>query len=111
MSQCRSAWTDDLCEFYDEYKIVIGSEVGNEYNMASISLDISPQSLLQGITTPSEGGSLKSAKISGEFEFKTGSSGPFGEDILGEWKSANEIFNDLRESGLGWIDIHARRRS
>jgi len=111
-SECHNAEVLGLmisCEMYEEYKIVNGSEVGNEYRKAHVSLDISPQALLQGIATPSEGGSLKSAKITGEFEFKTGSSGPFGEDIKGEWKSANEIFHDLRESGLGWIDIHAKR--
>jgi len=111
-SECHNAEVLGLmisCKMYEDYKVVIGSEVGSEYEKALISLDISLQSFLQGIASPVDGGSLRSASATGEFEFKTGSSGPFGEDIKGEWKNANEIFNDFRATGLGWIDIHARR--
>jgi hypothetical protein len=41
--------------------------------------------------------------------FQYGSAGPFGEDIDGPWLSADELFQKLAVSGLGWKDIHAKR--
>ena len=65
---------------------------------------------MQEIAIPSVDGSFKIAKTIGEFEFKSGSSGPFGEDIKGGWKSANGIFKDLSKTGIGWLDVHARKK-
>lgn len=39
--------------------------------------------------------------------FNPRSTGPFGDDLHGEWLSAEELNRELREVGLGWIDIHA----
>jgi hypothetical protein len=45
-------------------------------------------------------------------KFKKGdSAGPFGEDIPGEWVSADAIFVHLKRYGLGWKDIHARHKA
>lgn len=41
--------------------------------------------------------------------FPFGSAGPFGEDVDGPWLSADELFDRLSASGLGWRDIHAKR--
>jgi FkbM family methyltransferase len=41
--------------------------------------------------------------------FPFGSAGPFGDDIDGEWLTADELFQALAISGLGWKDIHAKR--
>ncbi len=39
--------------------------------------------------------------------FKAHSSGPFGQDIPGNWMTADEVFAYLARYGLGWKDIHA----
>lgn len=41
--------------------------------------------------------------------FPIGSSGPFGDDIDGNWLTPDELFQRLQASGLGWKDIHAKR--
>ena len=43
------------------------------------------------------------------YSFPDHSSGPFGDDLAGEWMSADEVFHYLSEYGLGWKDIHASR--
>lgn len=42
-----------------------------------------------------------------QFSFQRGMAGPFGEDILGGWLTANNFFRKLAFEGLGWKDIHA----
>ena len=44
-----------------------------------------------------------------DFPFRFHSSGPFGNDIIGEWQCPNTFFRNLSSVGLGWIDIHASR--
>lgn len=39
--------------------------------------------------------------------FPPHSAGPFGEDINGEWMTANNFFRFFSLAGLGWKDIHA----
>jgi FkbM family methyltransferase len=41
------------------------------------------------------------------YSFPPHSAGPFGEDIAGEWMSADDLFDLLAREGLGWKDIHA----
>lgn len=41
--------------------------------------------------------------------FSPQSSGPFGEDIPGDWLNKDEALSQLLQYGLGWIDLHARR--
>jgi FkbM family methyltransferase len=41
------------------------------------------------------------------YSFPPQSAGPFGEDIIGEWMNANDLFDKLSAAKLGWIDIHA----
>ncbi len=48
--------------------------------------------------------------IDGRFEtysFPIHSAGPFGEDIIGDWMSADNFFEFLALEKLGWKDIHA----
>jgi FkbM family methyltransferase len=47
--------------------------------------------------------------VSGEekHSFPYHSAGPFGEDINGDWMTANNFFMHLAFEGLGWKDIHA----
>lgn len=42
-----------------------------------------------------------------EYTFPAHSAGPFGEDVLGPWMTANDFFTRLAQEGLGWKDIHA----
>jgi FkbM family methyltransferase len=42
------------------------------------------------------------------YAFEPFSSGPFGEDLIGEWLPPNAFEAELNRVGLGWIDIHAR---
>ncbi|HVC45814.1 MAG TPA: FkbM family methyltransferase [Terracidiphilus sp.] len=41
------------------------------------------------------------------YSFPPHSSGPFGEDLGGEWMSADDFFPVLASKGMGWRDIHA----
>ncbi len=41
-------------------------------------------------------------------DFSSRSSGPFGEDIGGDWLKRDQALKDLLGGGLGWVDIHAR---
>lgn len=84
---------DVLCEYfaagYRKFKIVEGKFVHRRYGEIEIST--------------SQGALIK-------HEFPPGSSsGPFGDDLAGEWMSADEVFHYLSEYGLGWKDIHASR--
>lgn len=41
------------------------------------------------------------------YSFPFHSAGPFGEDVPGGWMTADNFFDVLTGSGLGWKDIHA----
>lgn len=41
------------------------------------------------------------------YSFPPDSAGPFGDDLNGEWMTANNFLRKLAFSGLGWKDIHA----
>ena len=41
------------------------------------------------------------------YSFPPHSAGPFGEDIVGEWMNADDLFEELAAKKLGWKDIHA----
>lgn len=41
------------------------------------------------------------------YSFPAHSAGPFGEDVAGDWLSADDLFELLADQGLGWKDIHA----
>ena len=45
------------------------------------------------------------------YSFTDDSAGPFGEDIYGEWMTADNFFVLLALEGLGWKDIHATNLS
>jgi len=45
-----------------------------------------------------------------KYSFPHHSAGPFGDDIRGEWVDAETMFQRLLAEGLGWKDVHARRR-
>ncbi len=42
------------------------------------------------------------------YSFKPHSSGPFGDDLNGDWLGPLETMRLLEDKGFGWIDIHAR---
>jgi FkbM family methyltransferase len=44
-----------------------------------------------------------------EFSFPFHSAGPFGEDLNGQWMTANNFFRYLAFEGLGWKDVHVSR--
>lgn len=68
---------------YKAFKLVDGPTVAARYNDRVIS-------------------------ASGErYSFPPHSAGPFGEDIAGDWLSADDLFELLADQGLGWKDIHA----
>ena len=41
------------------------------------------------------------------YSFPHHSAGPFGDDIPGDWRNADDLFELLADRGLGWRDIHA----
>jgi FkbM family methyltransferase len=41
------------------------------------------------------------------YSFPEHSAGPFGEDVAGEWLSADDLFEVLAAKKLGWKDLHA----
>ncbi|MFM7321186.1 MAG: FkbM family methyltransferase [Armatimonadota bacterium] len=42
--------------------------------------------------------------------FPPHSAGPYGEDLGDDWVDAEDLFARLMAEGLGWKDVHARRR-
>jgi FkbM family methyltransferase len=72
---------------YGQFKLVQGSTVGDLYRNHTI--------------TKLDGTDVR-------YSFPQLSSGPFGEEVRGDWVDKNDILKRLLEAGLGWIDIHAR---
>jgi len=70
---------------YSAFKVVDGATVGKRYKSHSIAVD---------------GGREL-------YSFPAHAAGPFGDDILGEWMNADDLFRVLAAKGLGWKDIHA----
>lgn len=70
---------------YNAFKLVDGFSVSQEYNNHLISLEGRQES----------------------YSFPFHSAGPFGEDISGEWMTADNFLRLLAFEGLGWKDIHA----
>jgi hypothetical protein len=70
---------------YNAFKLVDGATVSTIYNSHQITVD----------------NMLKS------YSFPYDSAGPFGEDVLGDWVTADKFFSFLAIEGLGWKDIHA----
>lgn len=40
------------------------------------------------------------------YDFPVHSSGPFGDDIPGEWLSGNRFLRSFAVEGVGWVDLH-----
>ena len=70
---------------YNSFKLVDGHTVSKKFKNLSISV----------------GGRREI------YSFPYHSAGPFGEDVPGEWMSANNFFRLLAYEQLGWKDIHA----
>lgn len=70
---------------YNSFKLVEGPLVSQIYQNHKISTT-------NGIET---------------YSFPHHSAGPFGDDITGQWMTANNFFSLLGIVGLGWKDIHA----
>lgn len=70
---------------YNAFKLVEGNNVSKVYSDCTI----------------------KSGNEEIPYSFPHHSAGPFGNDINGNWMSANNFFRFLAFEGLGWKDIHA----
>jgi FkbM family methyltransferase len=53
---------------------------------------------------------IQTARGVRRFAFKEHSAGPFGDDIRTPWEGVDDFFYTLASAGLGWKDIHAKRR-
>jgi FkbM family methyltransferase len=73
------------CGNYKAFKLLDGFFVNKNYKNAVIQTVDGPQ----------------------HYSFPAHSAGPFGEDILGSWMTANNFFYFLSKQQLGWKDIHA----
>jgi FkbM family methyltransferase len=72
---------------YQAFKLVDGSSVSHVYTDRAIESQFTPANL--------------------RYSFPYHSAGPFGNDIDGEWMTADNFFRLLAFEGLGWKDIHA----
>ncbi|MFO0017589.1 MAG: FkbM family methyltransferase [Synechococcaceae cyanobacterium] len=65
--------------------------------------------LVEGYSVPDKYGQHIITTIRGAetYSFPMYSSGPYGEDLDGEWMPAKRLFKLLTSQGLGWKDIHA----
>jgi FkbM family methyltransferase len=70
---------------YNAFKLVDGPSVPQKYKHAPITLEGRRE----------------------WYSFPHHSAGPFGEDIAGDWMTANNFFRLLAYENLGWKDIHA----
>jgi FkbM family methyltransferase len=70
---------------YNAFKLVDGKTVSKKYRKCQIAVDGETES----------------------YSFSFHSAGPFGEDIAGNWLSADDFFTLLAAKKLGWKDIHA----
>ena len=75
---------------YNAFKLVKGARVSQQYNKMPF--------------TSKDG-------VREVYSFPDDAAGPFGEDIHGEWMTANNFFILLALEGLGWVDIHASHLS
>lgn len=71
---------------YNAFKLVDGPTVSEKYKDHPTLLDHDEREL---------------------YSFPHHSAGPFGDDVHGEWMSANNFFRLLAFENLGWKDIHA----
>lgn len=71
---------------YEKFKLVVGEQVQNVYGCHDIR--------------------RRDGKMLRYF-FNPRSTGPFGDDLPGEWWSADRLGREIDKVGLGWIDIHA----
>jgi len=70
---------------YNAFKLVDGATVPTVYNSHQITVDNKLEC----------------------YSFRYHSAGPFGDDVLGDWLTADKFFSFLAIEGLGWKDIHA----
>jgi hypothetical protein len=75
---------------YNAFKLVDGSSVSQQYSKMPF--------------TSKDG-------LHEVYSFPYDAAGPFGEDVHGEWMTANNFFMLLAFEGLGWKDIHASHHS
>jgi FkbM family methyltransferase len=70
---------------YNSFKLVDGYSVSSKYNEHKIVVNEKTET----------------------YSFPFHSAGPFGDDISGEWMTANNFYRLLAFENLGWKDIHA----
>ena len=77
-----------VCMGYESFKIVRGKDIPCEFRGCEVrSLD---------------------GKVL-QHEFSPQSSGPFADDLPGDWLTKTQTLDRLLEVGLGWVDLHATR--
>lgn len=79
---------------------------------ALVSMGYESFKLVRGKTIPTEFANRDLNALDGTIfrhEFSPVSSGPFGDDLPGDWLSKDQALQNLLEIGLGWIDLHAKR--
>lgn len=70
---------------YSAFKLVDGATVAEKYSNHAITVGSGSE----------------------RYSFPPHSAGPFGDDIPGAWRNADDLFELLAKVGLGWKDIHA----
>lgn len=96
---------------YDMFKLVEGHSVSEVYD--NRLFDIRKKRMLKDrhptLAGQASGLFTNDSEKQAVIRFPIGSSGPFGDDIDGEWLTPDGLFQKLQASGLGWKDIHAKR--
>jgi FkbM family methyltransferase len=79
---------------------------------ALVSMGYESFKIVRGKDIPSEFGRCEVRSFDGnvfQHEFSPKSSGPFADDLPGNWMTKTETLDRLLEIGLGWVDLHATR--
>jgi FkbM family methyltransferase len=71
---------------YRRFKLIDGATVGERFGNHAITR-------LDGATVP--------------YAFRVGASGPFGDDLDGDWLDGDAALRALTERNFGWVDVHA----
>jgi hypothetical protein len=96
---------------YEMFKLVEGHSVPEIYDGRLFDIEKKRMSQDRNLASVDQASGLFTYDRDKEIaiRFPIGSSGPFGDDIDGNWLTPDELFQKLQASGLGWKDIHAKR--
>lgn len=79
---------------------------------ALVSMGYESFKIVRGMNIPTEFADCPVRSLDGSLvphEFSRCSSGPFADDLPGEWMNKKEALERLLDGGLGWVDLHATR--